>query len=46
MSNIKTIKSGNDLVFPEFDDNKVSTKTVIAITNLQLNIQNVFDNYL
>jgi TATA-box binding protein (TBP) (component of TFIID and TFIIIB) len=44
MSNIKTIKSGNDLVFPEFDDNKVSTKTVIAITNLQLNIQNVFDN--
>jgi TATA-box binding protein (TBP) (component of TFIID and TFIIIB) len=44
MSDLKTIKTGKDLVFPEFDDNKVSTKTIIAITNLQLNIQNVFEH--
>jgi TATA-box binding protein (TBP) (component of TFIID and TFIIIB) len=36
-------KTGKDLVFPEFDDNKVSTKTIIAVTNLKLNIKNVFD---
>jgi TATA-box binding protein (TBP) (component of TFIID and TFIIIB) len=36
-------KTGKDLVFPEFDDNKVSTKTIIAVTNLKLNIKNVFE---
>lgn len=36
-------KTGKDLVFPEFDDNKVSTKTIIAVTNLNLNIKNVFE---
>jgi TATA-box binding protein (TBP) (component of TFIID and TFIIIB) len=36
-------KTALELVFPEFDDNKVSTKTIIAVTNLQLNILKVYD---
>ena len=35
-------RSGADLKFPKFEENKVSTKTIIAMTNLTLNIQNLF----
>ena len=31
------------LNFPEFDDIKVSTKTFIAMTNLKLNLNKLFD---
>ena len=33
----------NKLKFPEFDDIKVSTKTFIVLTNLTLNIDNLFN---
>jgi TATA-box binding protein (TBP) (component of TFIID and TFIIIB) len=34
---------GSKLKFPEFEENKVSTKTIIAVTNIQLDIHKVFD---
>ena len=37
------IKKSNKLFFPKFDDNKVSTKTIIAMTNLSLNLENMFN---
>jgi len=30
--------------YPKFEDNKVSTKTIIAYTNLSFNIENLFNN--
>jgi TATA-box binding protein (TBP) (component of TFIID and TFIIIB) len=36
-------KTGAELVFPTFEENKVSTKTIIAVTNLSLNIHKVFE---
>ena len=38
-----TISSGNEVVFPKFDDIKVSTKTFIVMSNLDINIINLFD---
>lgn len=38
-----TIKDPNDLKFPEFDDIQVSTKTYTAMTNLTINIKEVFN---
>jgi TATA-box binding protein (TBP) (component of TFIID and TFIIIB) len=32
-----------NLIFPEFEDIKVSTKTFIAMTNLNINLQKLFD---
>jgi TATA-box binding protein (TBP) (component of TFIID and TFIIIB) len=37
------IKTGNELVFPEFDDIKVSTKTFIAMTNISINLKRLFE---
>ena len=37
------IKTGNELVFPEFDDIKVSTKTFIAMTNININLKRLFE---
>jgi TATA-box binding protein (TBP) (component of TFIID and TFIIIB) len=34
-------RTGNDLVFPEFDDIKVSTKTFTVKTNVDLNIERI-----
>lgn len=39
---IKT-KNGDDLLFPDFDDISVSTKTFIAMTNINLNLKNLFE---
>ena len=35
-------KSGKDLIFPEFDDIKVSTKTFTATTNLNITINELY----
>ena len=35
--------NNNHLVFPEFDDIAVSTKTFIAMTNLNLDLKNLFE---
>jgi TATA-box binding protein (TBP) (component of TFIID and TFIIIB) len=37
------IKTSKDLKFPEFDDIKVSTKTFIIMTNINLNLRKLFD---
>jgi len=37
------IKKVEDLVFPEFDDIKVSTKTFIVMTNISLNLKKLFE---
>jgi TATA-box binding protein (TBP) (component of TFIID and TFIIIB) len=37
------LKRGDNLKFPNFNDNKVSTKTIIAITNISLDIKKLFD---
>ena len=37
-----TEKNGNNLKFPLFEDNKVSTKTIIAVTNLNLDISKLY----
>ena len=39
----KTQRSGESLVFPEFEDIKVSTKTFIVMTNLLLDLENLFE---
>jgi len=36
------LRTGDDLVFPEFDDIKVSTKTFTATTNLNIQIDQLF----
>lgn len=36
-------KSGESLVFPKFEDIKVSTKTFIVMTNLLLDLENLFE---
>jgi TATA-box binding protein (TBP) (component of TFIID and TFIIIB) len=41
---VKERPTSDTLKFPEFDDIKVSTKTFIVMTNLQLNIKNLFEN--
>ena len=33
----------NKLFFPEFEDIKVSTKTFIVMTNLVINLKNLFE---
>lgn len=38
-----TTKKGEDLVFPEFDDIKVSTKTFIIMTNISLDLKKLFE---
>lgn len=38
----KEIK-GSDLVFNKFEDNKVSTKTIIAVTNLSIDIRKLYE---
>lgn len=43
MSSSRIIKNGDDLVFPRFDDIKVSTRTFIAMTNLTLDLKKMFD---
>jgi TATA-box binding protein (TBP) (component of TFIID and TFIIIB) len=42
MTTTKTVKTCEDLVFPDFNDIKVSTKTIIAMTNMTLNIRKLF----
>lgn len=42
MSSIHKEKTGADLVFPEFDDIKVSTKTFTATTNLNIQIDKLY----
>lgn len=42
MSSVHKEKTGNDLVFPEFDDIKVSTKTFTASTNLNIQIDELY----
>lgn len=44
MTTIEIQEEGNVLTFPKFEDIKVSTKTFIIMTNLKLNINNLFDN--
>ena len=41
-TDLKETKKCNDLKFPKFEDNKVSTKTIIAITNLTLDINKLY----
>lgn len=41
--NISKNAKAKDLVFQDFDDIKVSTKTFIVITNIILNIENLFN---
>lgn len=36
-------KSGSTLVFPKFEENIVSTKTIIAVTNLSIDIKKLFE---
>lgn len=36
-------KTNTDLIFPEFDDIKVSTKTFIIVSNLSIDIDKLFD---
>jgi TATA-box binding protein (TBP) (component of TFIID and TFIIIB) len=36
-------KTGKDLVFPEFDDIKVSTKTFIVMTSITINLKKLFE---
>ena len=43
MNSIEPQRSGESLVFPEFDDIKVSTKTFIVMTNLILDLKNLFE---
>ena len=43
MSSSTIIKNGDALVFPDFDDIKVSTRTFIAMTNLTLDLKKLFD---
>ena len=38
------INSNKDMVFPEFDDIKVSTKTFTAMTNLKIEIKELYEN--
>jgi TATA-box binding protein (TBP) (component of TFIID and TFIIIB) len=38
------IRSKEDLVFPDFDDIKVSTKTFTAMTNLKIETKELFNN--
>ena len=42
MSSVHKEKTGDDLVFPEFDDIKVSTKTFTATTNLNIQIDELY----
>ena len=42
MTSITTKRTSDNLVFPEFDDIKVSTKTFISMTNLSLDLQKLF----
>lgn len=37
------VRTGQDLVFPEFNDIKVSTKTIIAMANVSLHIKKLFN---
>ena len=43
VKNLCEVKTGSDLVFPKFDDIKVSTKTFIVVTNITLDIDKLFD---
>jgi len=43
MTEVQKKRTGADLVFPEFDDIKVSTKTFTAMTNLVINLPKLFD---
>ena len=36
-------RTGDSLKFPDFDDIKVSTKTFIVMTNVLINLTNLFD---
>lgn len=40
---VEEIMTGDKLKFPNFDDIKVSTKTFIVMTNIELNINNLFE---
>ena len=40
---IEDIKASKKLIFPEFEDIKVSTKTFIAMSNLTINLQKLFE---
>lgn len=42
MTSTIKIRSGDDLIFPEFDDIKVSTKTFTATTNLNIKIDQLY----
>ena len=39
---VSDVMTGRDLKFSNFDDIKVSTKTFIVMTNISLNIDNLF----
>ena len=43
MTEIINPTTKKQLVFPEFDDIKVSTKTFIVMTNLVINLKNLFE---
>lgn len=43
MASVHRKKTRKDLVFPEFDDIKVSTKTFTAMTNLTLDLEKLFE---
>jgi TATA-box binding protein (TBP) (component of TFIID and TFIIIB) len=42
MTSTTKTKTGDDLVFPDFDDIKVSTKTFTATTNLNIKIEQLY----
>lgn len=42
-NSINKSKDGNSLIFPDFEDIKVSTKTFIAMTNLIIDLKQLFD---
>ena len=44
MHQVKTKRSGDHLVFPDFKSIKVSTKTFTATSNLTINIKELFEN--
>jgi TATA-box binding protein (TBP) (component of TFIID and TFIIIB) len=43
MTEVQKKKTGDDLVFPDFDSIKVSTKTFTAMTNLVIDLDKLFD---
>lgn len=43
MTSLKEKKSGDHLIFPEFDEISVSTRTFISMTNITLDLKKLFD---